>query len=231
VAKYAGPSLRAALKIATGFMPRIIALCLLLACPGAWAADVALIGVIGDKAGVFAVDGGEPKTIKVGQTWHGIRVVSIEKDRATVVIDGHERVLVQGPHYRSGSPPPGGGRATTILAADRRGQFLAEGVVDGITVRFVVDTGATAVTLPASEAVRIGLDYRKGVREAVQTANGVTAAYHVMLTSVKLGDIQLSSVDALVVEEGLPIALLGMTFLDRVEMRRDGQTMTLIRRF
>jgi len=48
---------------------------------------------------------------------------------------------------------------------------------------------------------------------------------------VKLGDIQLSSVDALVVEEGLPIALLGMTFLNRVEMRREGQTMTLIRRF
>jgi len=210
-------------------MPRIIALCLLLACARSAAAEVALIGVIGDKAGVFAVDGGEPKTIKVGQTWHGIRVVSIEKDHATVVIDGRERVLVQGPHYRNGAPSST--RETTTLAADRQGHFIAEGLVNGVTVRFVVDTGATAVTLPASEALRVGLDYRKGMREAVQTANGVAPAYHVTLTSVKLGDIQLSAVDALVVEEGLPIALLGMSFLNRLEMRRDGQLMTLTRRF
>jgi len=209
-------------------MPRIIALCLLVACARAAAAEVALIGVIGDKAGVFAVDGGEPKTIRVGQTWHGIRVVSIQKDRATVVIDGRERVLVQGT-YRSAAPSSG--RETTTLAADPQGHFIAEGLVNGVSMRFVVDTGATAVTLPASEAIRAGLDYRAGTREAVQTANGVAHAYHVTLTSVKLGDIQLSAVDALVVEEGLPIALLGMSFLNRVEMRRDGQMMTLIRRF
>ena len=228
MAKYAGPSLRAALKMATGFMPRIIALCLLLACARAGAAEVALIGVIGDKAGVFTLDGGEPKTVRVGDTWRGIRVVSIGKDRATVVIDGRERVLVQGP-YRGSAPS--GSRETTVLAADRQGHYIAQGLVNGVTVRFVVDTGATSVTLPASEALRIGLDYRKGTREAVQTANGATQAFHVRLDSVKLGDIQLSAVDALVVEEGLPIALLGMTFLNRVEMRRDGQTMTLIRRF
>ena len=202
---------------------------MLLACGRALAAEVALIGVIGDKAGVFAVDGGEPKTVKVGQAWQGIRVISIEKDRATVVIAGHERVLVLGPHYRNGAPSSS--RETTTLAADRQGHFVAEGLVNGVTVRFVVDTGATAVTLPASEAIRIGLDYRSGMREAVQTANGVAQAYHVTLTSVKIGDIQLSAVDALVVEEGLPIALLGMSFLNRVEMRRSGQTMTFIRRF
>ena len=215
--------------MATGFTPRIIALCALLACGRALAAEVALIGVIGDKAGVFAVDGGEPKTIKVGQVWHGIRVVSIEKDRATVVIDGRERVLVLGPHYRNGAPPSS--RETTTLAPDRQGHFIAEGLVNGVTVRFVVDTGATAVTLPAAEAIRIGLDYRSGMREAVQTANGVAQAYHVTLNSVKIGDIQLNAVDALVVEEGLPIALLGMSFLNRVEMRRSGQTMTFVRRY
>ena len=72
-----------------GLMPNFIALVLLLLAPFcALGADVALIGVIGDKAAIVAVDGGDPKTIKVGQSWKGISVVSVEKDRATGEIDG-----------------------------------------------------------------------------------------------------------------------------------------------
>lgn len=67
-------------------MPNFIALLLLLACTPALALEVALVGMIGDKAAVLAVDGGNPKTVKVGQTWQGITVLSVEKDRATVQI-------------------------------------------------------------------------------------------------------------------------------------------------
>jgi hypothetical protein len=75
--------------MATGFMLRIIALLACLVCSGtSAAAEVALIGVIGDKAAVLALDGGDPKTVKVGQKWKGISVLSVEKDRATVEIDG-----------------------------------------------------------------------------------------------------------------------------------------------
>jgi aspartyl protease family protein len=215
--------------MATGFMPRIIALCALLACGSAAAADVALIGVIGNKAAVLALDGGDPKTVKVGQTWQGIRVVSVEKERATVIIDGRERVLVQGPHYRSGAASSD--RETVTLAADPRGQFVTEALVNGIALRFVVDTGATLVALPASEAERLAIDYRKGDRATAQTANGQVQVYHVVLDDVKLGAIDLARVDAVVFEQGLPFALLGMSFLNRVEMRRDGDRMTLTRRF
>jgi aspartyl protease family protein len=55
--------------------------------------------------------------------------------------------------------------------------------------------------------------------------------YRLSLESVKLGDIELRSVDAIVIEQGLETALLGMSFLNRVEMKRDGSTMTLTRRF
>jgi aspartyl protease family protein len=48
---------------------------------------------------------------------------------------------------------------------------------------------------------------------------------------VKLGAIELSAVEAVVIEQGLEIALLGMSFLNRVDMKRDGHTMTLTRRF
>jgi aspartyl protease family protein len=215
-------------------MPRIIAI-LLFAAAGAasglvHAADVALIGVIGDKAAIVAVDGGDPKTIKVGQSWRGIKVVSVERDRATLEIDGKRQVLQRGMHHRSaeGHAPPSG-RQTVILAADSRGHFIAEGAINGGHMRFLVDTGATAVSLPASDAVRLGIDYRRGERIAMHTANGVAPAFAMRLERVRIGAIELHNIDGIVVERGLSIPLLGMSFLNRVEMKRDGSTMTLTR--
>ena len=210
-------------------MNRYFIALLLLALSAPAAAQVALIGVIGDKAAVLALDGGDPKTVKVGQTWNGITVVSVAKDRATVKIDGKERVLMQGQHYRSAAAPTT--RETTTLAADDRGHFFADGSVNGVGVRFVVDTGATVVALPAADAKRLGINYRGGQRGSIRTANGPTESFRVKLDAVRVGSIELSNVDAVVIEKGLDVALLGMTFLSRVEMRNEGQTMTLIRRF
>jgi aspartyl protease family protein len=215
--------------MATAFMPRIIALLACLACGAAAAADVALIGVIGDRAAVLAVDGGEPKTVKLGQRWNGIAVLSVEKDRATVEIDGRKRTLQLGQHYRG--VPVKSDRQLVTLSADARGHFVTEGSVNGNPVRFLVDTGATSVVLPGRDAERLGLDYRKGERGLNQTANGVVATYSVTLDSVRLGDIEVTAVEAVVIEQGLNIALLGMSFLNRVEMKREGQSMVLIRRF
>jgi aspartyl protease family protein len=216
-------------------MRHFICLLLSLACaaaaPGATAAEVALIGVIGDKAAVLALDGGEPKTVKVGQSWRGVTVLSVEKDRATVEIDGKKRVLERGQHYR-GAASAAGGRGKAVLAADTRGHFYSLGMVNGVPVRFVVDTGATLISLPQSDADRLGIDYRSGRRGSSRTANGVVPVYLVKLDSVKVGGIELHNVDALVHEGGgLDQALLGMSFLNRLEMQRDGATMTLIQRF
>jgi len=210
-------------------MPRIIALLLCFACGAAAAADVALIGVIGDKAAVLALGGGDPKTVKVGQTWNGITVLSVEKDRATVELEGHKRILHYGQHYRSEAPSDE--RAQVTLAAGPSGHFIGEGAVNGNPIRFLVDTGASAVALPASEATRLGIDYRKGRRGMSNTANGPAPVYGVSLDTVRLGGIELQRVDAVVFEQGLDTPLLGMSFLNRVEMRRDGSTMTLTRRF
>ncbi len=212
-------------------MPYFISLLLLLACTPAAAADVALIGVIGDKAAVLAVDGGDPKTVKVGQKWSGITVLSVEKERATVEIDGKKRFLVRGQHYRSEASASGTGRQSATLAADAAGHFVTEGAINGSPVRFLVDTGATLIALPGRDAVRLGIDYRKGVRGLSHTANGAVTVYQVRFDRVRLGGIELTSVDGVVIEQGLDVALLGMSFLNRVEMQREGQTMILIRRF
>jgi aspartyl protease family protein len=206
-----------------------IALLAFLAATGASAADVALVGVIGDKAAVLAVDGGEPKTVKAGQTWQGIRVLAVEKERATVEIGGERRVLQRGEHFRRSAARDT--RESVILSADTRGHFVTDGAVNGAHVRFLVDTGATSVALPGPEAARMGIDYRKGRRGMINTANGAAPAYAVQLDRVRVGAIELNNVEAVVVESGLPIALLGMSFLNRVEMRRDGDAMTLVRRF
>jgi len=202
------------------------------ACGAVAAAEVALIGVIGDKAAIVAVDGGDPKTIKVGQSWRGITVIAVEKDRATMDIDGKRRVVQRGMHYRSeAGAAAASARQAAILAADSRGHFIAEGSINGQGMRFLVDTGATAVALPAGDAARLGLDYRRGQRVRMQTANGPATAYVIMLDRIKVGDIELHNVEGMVVEAGLSVALLGMTFLNRVEMRREGHTMTLTRLF
>ena len=212
-------------------MPHFIALLLLVLAPfAALAADIALIGVIGEKAAVFALDGGEPKAVKIGQTWNGISLVSVEREQATVEIEGKRRVLRIGQHHRSASAPSGN-RQSVILAADPRGHFVSQGLINGSPVRFLVDTGATTVALPAADAERLGIDYRKGERGFTHTAGGVVPIYRVRFDSVKLGTIELAGVDGIVIEQGLDIALLGMSFLNRVEMQREGQTMVLIRRF
>jgi aspartyl protease family protein len=214
-------------------MPRIIALvALCLACLPADAADVAMIGTIGDKAAVLAVDGGNPKTVKVGQTWNGITVIEVKGDLATVDVEGQRRTLRRGMHYRSGAAASASaGRQAITLAADARGHFFSEGAVNGIPVRFIVDTGATVVALPAAEAQRLGLDYRKGQPALTNTAGGMVEAFRIQLDRVRVGDIELAGVDAVVIERGLNVTLLGMSFLNRLEMKRDGDTMTLIRRF
>jgi len=103
-------------------MPNIIALLLWFACGLAAAADVSLVGVIGGKAAVVVLDGGEPKTVKVGQTWNGLTVLSVDKDSALMEIEGTRRVLQQGQHYRRAVPASD--HAQVTLAAGPGGHFV-----------------------------------------------------------------------------------------------------------
>jgi aspartyl protease family protein len=210
-------------------VPALVALCaaLWLAAPAA-AQNVALVGVIGNKAAILAVDGGAPKTVKIGQKWQGVSVLGVENDRATIEIGGKKRVLARGQHFGAATASD---RQVATLGADARGHFIAEGSINGASVRFLVDTGATSVALPAADAKRLGIDYTRGERLVSQTAAGPTTAWAVRLESVRVGEIELKGIEGVVIEQGLEIALLGMTFLNRTEMKRDGQNMVLIRRF
>ncbi|HXZ93383.1 MAG TPA: TIGR02281 family clan AA aspartic protease [Burkholderiales bacterium] len=200
---------------------------LLLALP-AQATDVTLVGVFPGKGAVLQIDGGRPTTVRIGHSVQGVSVLAAEEKQALVEIDGKRLTLLLG-QYASSSPA--GDRERITLAADARGHFFADGSIDGGPVRFLVDTGASMVALPARDANRLGIDYRKGPRGIIQTAGGNAIAYRVTFDQVKVGGIELANVDGVVLEQGLDVALLGMTFLNRVEMQRDGQSMVLVRRY
>lgn len=154
--------------------------------------------------------------------------MAVDRDTATFEVDGQRRTLRLGQPYVSRAAGTG---SSVTLKADSRGHFLTDGQVNGGNVRFLVDTGATMISLSAADARRLGIDYLKGPRGVVQTAAGPTSAYKVTLDSVRVGDIAMNGVDALVIETGLPFALLGMSFLKRTEIRHEGETMVLIKRF
>ena len=106
------------------------------------------------------------------------------------------------------------------------------GHINGKSARFLVDTGATSVSMGSAEAKRFGINYAAGQKAFTSTANGVAPVYRVKLDEVRLGDITLNNVDGVVhLDNSLPVILLGMSFLNRMEMKRDGEKMTLTKRF
>ncbi len=196
---------------------------------GAGAADVRVVGVFPGKA-VVSIDGGAPRTLSVGQkTAEGVTLLSVEGQSATFDVGGARRTLAIGQGFSAGPSGPGG--AKTVLQSDGKGHFWTNGTVNGGQVRFLVDTGATLIALPAADARRIGLSYLDAPKGMVQTANGPTTAYRVKLDVVQVGDITMNNVDAVVQEGGLTVALLGMSFLNRTDVRLEGEQMVLIKRF
>jgi aspartyl protease family protein len=194
----------------------------------AWATNVSVNGLFAGKA-MVSIDGGRPRVISVGQTLHGVKLLSADSQSATFEIDGSKQTLQLG---QAAHLAPKVDKSSVALSADHGGHFFATGNVNGTTVRFLVDTGASYVAIDTNTAERIGLDYRSGKKGVISTANGVIPVYRVMLNQVRLGDISLNLVEGVVVEgQGLPIALLGMSFLNRTEMQRDGDRMVLTQRY
>ena len=206
--------------------PLALALCLISGSAGAQ--DVGLAGIMGSKA-MLMINGGEPQSVAVGQSLDGVKVVSVQGDQVVVEIGGKKRPLRVGQHAIGAAAADGSGKV--VMTADNQGHFYTTGTVNGVSVRFLVDTGATMISLGASDARRIGLDFNRGQKGMTQTANGQSAVSKIQLDTVRIGDVTLHNVDALIHQTEMPMALLGMSFLNRMEMQRDGSTMTLKKRF
>ncbi|SDH33615.1 retropepsin-like aspartic protease family protein [Propionivibrio dicarboxylicus] len=202
----------------------LVALACLWGTPG-WAVDVGVSGMFPGKA-LLVINGGEPRIVPVGvRTAEGVQVLAIDGDSVAIEIDGRRRQLRVGENVVQ--RPQADARTVAVITADTAGHFLANGSINGMTVRFIVDTGASLVSIGASEARRLGIDPSSGSSGVAQTANGLTQVSRVRLKTVKVGEIVLNDVEAVVHAQDMPVVLLGMSFLNRMEMQRNGDTMTL----
>jgi aspartyl protease family protein len=207
-----------------------LAASLFLCANAANAADISVVGLFPNKA-VLVINGASPKTYSVGATiTEGIKLVAANDASATVEANGKRQTIALGEHVNRNASS-GNDRSSVTLQADGRGHYYVQGQINGGAVRMLVDTGATNIALPASDAVRLGIDYKRGRIGYVNTANGTVPVYVVKLNTVKVGDIEMNQVEAAVSENGLSTILLGMSFLNRTEMRRDGEQMVLTKRF
>ncbi|AYH45037.1 TIGR02281 family clan AA aspartic protease [Azoarcus sp. DN11] len=194
-------------------------------------AEIELVGVFGSKA-VLVVDGGAPRTLAVGQqTRDGLRLVDVSDGAATVELNGKRQKVILGAGPVRSAAGDGTGAAAVSLIADARGHHFSSGSINGASVRFLVDTGASMVSMGASDARRAGIDFHKGVGGISQTASGPARVWKVRLDTVRVGDVTLNGVDGLVHENDLPFVLLGMSFLSRMDMQREGDRLTLRKRF
>jgi aspartyl protease family protein len=215
-------------KLPLHFMavPLFLLACLVPA-GAALAASVSVVGLFKDKA-MVSIDGSVPRLMTIGQGVQGVKLLAADSDAAVFEIEGRRRTLGMGQSFAASA---GSSKPVVLLSADGQGHFSTAGAINGNSVNFLVDTGASSVTLQASDAKRMGLDYKAGQMLGVSTANGVIPAWRVTFNSVRVGGITMHGVEGLVVETAMPGALLGMSFLNRTDMKREGQTMLLTQRY
>jgi len=192
--------------------------------PPAWAATTVMVMSLAPGRADVVVNGTTIRSLREGQpSPEGVRLLRASASEALIEVDGRQYVFTLG-----GTNAP-----STALKADRQGHFWATAYVNGAPVSALIDTGATLVTLPAEEAGRLGIAYGPGQRITLRTAGGPREGYRVTLASVRVGDITLHNIDGVVMAggaAGLPAAVIGMSFLNGVEMRRVGDTLTLTHR-
>ena len=192
--------------------------------------DVRVVGLFSERA-VVVIEGRQ-HILKVGQTTpEGVRLIAADSESAVFEIDGEE--VVARLDGRVTARKRTAGVREFQISRNLVGMYTTVGSINGQTVSFLVDTGATRVAINAAEARRLGIDYRVvGTPINVTTASGVERAWGVNLKTVKVGELELRNVGGVVLDGEQPAtALLGMSYLGRLEMTNAGRLMTLRKKY
>jgi len=184
---------------------------------------------MGERA-LLVIDG-SAQVLAAGESRQGVTLVSTDGETAVVELAGRRQTLRVGESPVSVGSQAAGSGARITLHAGSGGHFLGTAQFNGVTLPFMVDTGASTVVMSTSQADQIGLQYRGGQRGAVTTANGTVPAWMVHLNSVRLNEVEIYNVAVTVVPAGAPIVLLGNSFLGRFQMRQVNDELVLERRF
>lgn len=212
------------------FAAAVLGACLAGAASLALATDVRLVG-LADNTAILVIDGGRPRMLRVGQEGPGgVKVLAVGGEHALLEVDGERLELRMGeqPYL----PPVAADRASVTLVSNAQGHFITTGTINGASVRLIVDTGASLIAMGPEDARRAGINYLAGEKGYANTANGVAIVYRIKLNRVQVGDIVLHDIEGIVHEKlNMPMVLLGMSFLGRLDMRREGDMLTLSKRY
>ncbi len=195
------------------------------------ATQINVVGLFSNKA-FITINGGSPQSISAGQTKNGVKLISANSESATFVVEGKQQVLKMGQAASVAASTGPANNDPVSLYADSRGHFYGNLNINGASLKYVVDTGASSVALNSGDAKFAKIDYEKGEKVTLSTANGEVGAYLVKLNTLKIGTIILNNVEAVIHEGGSPpYVLLGMSALNRVDMKRDNSIMTLTKKY
>ncbi len=204
---------------------------MLLYVASAWTDElnIKVVGLFNERAIVDV--NGQQRLLQIGKpSLEGITLVSANSRKAVLEINGlqTEHFLAGNQAGSSFSPPV---QAVVSLWL-RYGRYYTPGMINGVNVDFVVDTGADTIALNSVTASRIGLNYLKGQPTMVATASEITTGYNIMLDKVKVDGITLYNIKATVLEGNQPeTVLLGMTFLNQLDMIFSGDRLDLKKKF
>ena len=178
---------------------------------------------------VLKIDG-ERKTLKAGQTYKGVTLISAYSRTATLEVEGKQ--VVMGISRRIGVAYQAPKEQVVNIARDERLQYNTTALVNGRSLPVLVDTGANLVALSSVHARTLGIDYQTGLKSQVETAGGMVTAWLITLRTVSVGGIKVDNVQATVLEGSFPsTVLLGMSYLKHVDMKENNGVLSLSRSF
>lgn len=206
----------------------LLLICLLIVPLAPASGDVKVVALFTGKA--LLQVGGEQKIVSNGETFKGVLLQSATGRGAVVVIDGEALKLVLNQSIAGNFKKPDLGAIR--IAPDASGMYFTRGSINGHATSFLVDTGATHVTLSGNKARSLGIDYKEGIPGSAQTAAAIVPVWQIQLDSVSIGNIDLANVTATVISGRQPAdVLLGNSFLRRTDMQQAGSVLTIKRRF
>lgn len=212
-------------------MKQLIFICLfcLISTQYIFATEIVVLGLFKSRA-IVNIDG-KQRTLKIGKkSPEGVILISADSDVAILEVDGKQQEYKLGHHVTTSFKKKEQAEAKIMSV---NGMYSTAGFINGHPVNFLVDTGATWIAMNVHQARSLGINFRySGKRGRVSTANGIVPVYRIMLKKVRVGEIELTNVEAGVLEGNSPSqVLLGNSFLNRVEMQRQGQVMLLKQKF
>lgn len=210
---------------------RVLLVCLFVPVSFAQAEPNVRVEGLFSGAAVLIIDG-QQILLKEGKRHDsGVKLVHADSRKAVIEIDGKEHELAL--HMAIGGAFQEPQSAQVSIRKNDFNQYKVAGSINRLPVTFLVDTGATTVAMNEQHARQLGLQYKlDGTPSQVVTASGVAESWHLVLDTVKVGEISVSNVGAVVVKGDFPQdVLLGMTYLQYVKLSEHNSVLLLEQKF